>query len=417
MILMASIYLSMSTTSTETICNDGIDNDGDGYIDCQDGDCGSFSGCLNPDACVTMVRVDCSNPTVNGPTITATLNNSQGTCLTGKGCADFENSIWIANTVGSPVSESFSVSFSKPVTYAEVWGYGLSKDPPGLDADEYGEIAINGSFYKLVPTEADDYSACLDDDYMITTNTTDFPNVEGVWRGQDNTNVDGKLILKYPAGISTLEVGFHNVSGANCYGAAFVIYFADQGTCSFPVEWASFEGIQIGKDVQLDWATASELNSDYFEIQRSDNGEEFEAIGIVTASGNSQSLQSYAFLDSSVAATGVPLLYYRLKEVDLDGKVQFSERIELSLSEIPPSFTIHAYPNPTDGKISIEWKESISQQGQLQLMNLEGKILQSHSVDGRIQSKDLDLENLSAGTYFLRLGFDQVQGSVQIQKR
>lgn len=89
-----------------------------------------------------------------------------------------------------------------------------------------------------------------------------------------------------------------------------------------PVELMSFEVEKIGEDKsKLEWVTASELNCNFFEIQRSNNGEAFETIGTVQASGNSSNERFYNWVDEQ-PLNGTN--YYRLKTVDFDGHEETS---------------------------------------------------------------------------------------------
>jgi hypothetical protein len=85
---------------------------------------------------------------------------------------------------------------------------------------------------------------------------------------------------------------------------------------ALPVELLFFEGKPVSNTNYLYWSTASEHNSDYFEILTSTNGEDWENIGKVTSSGNSTSKNNYSFYHSSPSRT---INYYMLKQVDYDG--------------------------------------------------------------------------------------------------
>ncbi len=111
---------------------------------------------------------------------------------------------------------------------------------------------------------------------------------------------------------------------------------------SLPVELLLFSAVAENDHVNLYWATASEHNSDYYEIERSADGQNFHPIGITNAIGNSSTRIDYLLTDHSPFSR---LSYYRLKMVDLDGKFSYSEIKAVSFSsEAEPVFVI--YPNP-----------------------------------------------------------------------
>lgn len=95
-----------------------------------------------------------------------------------------------------------------------------------------------------------------------------------------------------------------------------------------PVQLTSFSGsVQSNSTALLRWQTATELNSAYFEIERSDNGRQFEPIGRVTAAGSASTAQTYQFPDSRPLPA---LTYYRLRQVDLDGQQHYSSILTLA---------------------------------------------------------------------------------------
>ena len=134
-----------------------------------------------------------------------------------------------------------------------------------------------------------------------------------------------------------------------------------------PVEFTSFEGKAAGNRVQLSWATSLERNADRFEIQRSQNVAEFGTIGQVKAAGDATQKQAYGFTDEQ-ALTGIN--YYRLRQVDRDGRVQFSKIIALTTRPEAPAIAVLG--NPTEGS-----------RIKLQLFNLEASQLRLTDVQGR----------------------------------
>ena len=100
-----------------------------------------------------------------------------------------------------------------------------------------------------------------------------------------------------------------------------IITSGGESTTALPVELISFNGVAENNEVRLTWETASELNNDFFDVERSQNGLNFEKIGTVKGNGNSNILNQYTFLDKDPY---VGFNYYRLKQVDYDGTKYFS---------------------------------------------------------------------------------------------
>lgn len=89
-----------------------------------------------------------------------------------------------------------------------------------------------------------------------------------------------------------------------------------------PVEFISLTSLSDEKTIVLNWITASETNNDYFTVERSENGLDFDVLDIVAGAGNSNTIKEYIFNDP-VPLNGTS--YYRIKQTDYDGKYSYSE--------------------------------------------------------------------------------------------
>lgn len=162
-----------------------------------------------------------------------------------------------------------------------------------------------------------------------------------------------------------------------------------------PVELVSFDASLAERKVILNWQTASELNSNYFDILRSNDGENWSSIGTVPASGSSQSIIDYSLTDTS-PMNGVS--YYRLKQVDLNGNFHLSDIRSINNSSKVNQVKI--YPNPTDkGLVTVVSDEPISS---LLVYNALGKVV----FEAKIDSDDtylLDAQSFESGMYWINL--------------
>ncbi len=134
-----------------------------------------------------------------------------------------------------------------------------------------------------------------------------------------------------------------------------------------PVQLIYFKGKAENNRTQLNWATATEINSDYFNIQRSVDLKEFVDLGKVKSAGDSKTRLEYSFLDEA-PLPGVN--YYRLKQMDKDGAAEYSKIIAVNVQSGGSKFAI--YPNPSDGTaINLQF-DSIDLEG-LHLMDMLGR--------------------------------------------
>ena len=176
------------------------------------------------------------------------------------------------------------------------------------------------------------------------------------------------LALDGPAlGMSSLDVGIEE-SGNTPVGwslqldstGTWVAGPATPGSIN-PIELLSFSGqyLEAQDGVLLEWTTASELNNQYFEVQKSNDQISFTSIATIDGAQNSQDTIQYTFLDKGPLSH---IIYYRLKQVDLDGSHAFSEVIAVdcpvrsSLSELVPvfrSWELSFRQNGYDGLLDI----------------------------------------------------------------
>ncbi|WP_430405371.1 T9SS type A sorting domain-containing protein [Fluviicola sp.] len=162
-----------------------------------------------------------------------------------------------------------------------------------------------------------------------------------------------------------------------------------------PVELVYFDATLTNGQVALAWETASEFNSSYFDVLRSDDGKNWSSIGTVPAQGNSQITLDYSLIDES-PLSGVS--YYQLKEVDLNGSFHLSD-IE-SINNSRKINQVKIYPNPTDkGLVTVVSDEPITT---LFVYNALGETI----FEVRIDSDDtylLDTQSFESGMYWINL--------------
>lgn len=171
-------------------------------------------------------------------------------------------------------------------------------------------------------------------------------------------------------------------------------------TIPLPVELLYFEAHKTKQQqVRLNWETASEINNDYFEIQRlqlnqnANDPTAWQVLGIVKGQGTSLEKYAYTWLDKN------PFLgnnYYRLRQVDVDGTFAYSRIIHLSFKGA--AIAISIYPNPV-GEVLYYQGASENEIESIELLDVEGQLLwKSTVIDG-----ELRLSNLPQGQYLLQL--------------
>ena len=177
-----------------------------------------------------------------------------------------------------------------------------------------------------------------------------------------------------------------------------------------PVEYFYFEAQADEFQVQLEWATLSETDNAFFSIERSPDRIHFEKIGQMTARG---AAAAYVYTDEAPFAGRS---WYRLKQVDWNGNFSFSEIREVNL-ETPDLFGVSVYPNPVsaNGLLHVQFQAPKGNTAEVELLNLQGKILQKASVEIGVSSGlsalSLDLQGRQPGIYFVRIRSGRVYES------
>jgi len=183
---------------------------------------------------------------------------------------------------------------------------------------------------------------------------------------------------------------------------------------TFPVEWLSFEGSVAGRDVLLNWSTASEQNNDYFEIRRSPDGQTFIPVGEVTGKGNSNEPVPYEFYDFEAANMGQARWYYQLRQVDLDGQSSLSSVIEVNIPQGQIPFRLVSPPTAgTPAQVQIPGGEE-SLLG-WRIIDMQGK---NCALNGNWVGTHLHLygwETLAEGIYILQIQQKQGMSSLKIR--
>ncbi|MDP3927876.1 MAG: T9SS type A sorting domain-containing protein, partial [Bacteroidota bacterium] len=172
-----------------------------------------------------------------------------------------------------------------------------------------------------------------------------------------------------------------------------------------PIELAWFNATRDGEDVRLNWASVSEINSDYFEVQASIDGNSFEPITQINAAGNSTKMIRYsAFHNQALQfAASQSAIFYRLKLVDIDGSFEYSAIRKVDVKGDQPSFGM-AYPNPFVNEINVDFVNENADQVIFNLYDQNGmKILSTSGVALNTTFTINDLGYLKAGFYLLRI--------------
>ncbi|MFT6282636.1 MAG: hypothetical protein ACJA0U_002773 [Salibacteraceae bacterium] len=163
-----------------------------------------------------------------------------------------------------------------------------------------------------------------------------------------------------------------------------------------PIDLLSFNANVINeKSVRLDWQTASETNNDFFTIECSVDGKNWEEVIKINGAENSSSLLDYTTIDNSPYFN---ISYYRLKQTDFDGNYSYSEIRSVNIKNTATTI----YPNPTKDQITIEGIQSELEQ--IRIFNTIGQDVTSCiiMIERNETKLIVDLSSLSVGIYYVK---------------
>jgi hypothetical protein len=176
---------------------------------------------------------------------------------------------------------------------------------------------------------------------------------------------------------------------------AFILKY-NQNTMMLPLSIKHFYGIPVNAGNLLKWETLNDLQTNYFEVQKSIDGIEFSRIGMVECLLYQEHQACYRYLDASAPSN---IQYYRLKQIETDGQFSYSEIIKIIRSENEKSIDIS--PNPSNGKLKIKTSFNL-QNGMIRVTNLNGHVMMMHKqIHGNLFY--LDLSGWDNGIYFIQI--------------
>lgn len=180
---------------------------------------------------------------------------------------------------------------------------------------------------------------------------------------------------------------------------------------SLPVTITDFQLKKNNNKVLLNWETQSEINFSHFELERSEDLNTFISIATINGSSNLNGSR-YNYTDIPTASN---TKYYRLKMVDKDGSIKYSNI--LSTSYNPTNLHLVVYPTITTGNPIKANFESVSKTALLRIFNTNGQIIATYSVQEGASFKNIETNNLAKGIYFLMLQHKDTIQSAQFIKQ
>lgn len=206
--------------------------------------------------------------------------------------------------------------------------------------------------------------------------------------GGNLVSIDNNLIVTPPRG---MEIGY-----------VPIVSRQELATSVLPITLESFEVSRRKDYVQLEWSTADEINNSHFDIERSQDGSIFKRIGTKKGADNSNALQSY---NSTDELPNNGRNYYRLKQVDFDGRYTYSD---IKMVNFTKTITFEVHPNPSSQFISIQSNEDYES---IEIIDVNGKVVLQHKGE----TSQISLNSIHSGIYYIKL-LDSYMNQIAVEK-
>ncbi len=232
--------------------------------------------------------------------------------------------------------------------------------------------------------------------------------------GGGTTYTDGTAVGNFLASDANLTV-YEGIGKSYPFGLTFNVrnfnghLYYETGIVVLPIELLDFTAEPINRSVKTEWTTASEKNNNYFTVERSKDGENWEGVAAIPGAGNSSSLKNYSAIDEDPYSGRS---FYRLKQTDFDGQWTYSS---IETVFIEPSINMEIYPNPSNGILNLS---QIPEEGpyHIQLYDMVGRVVYEQQTEEPLSK--ISLSHLPAGQYIFRFANNNFthQSTIILQK-
>lgn len=246
----------------------------------------------------------------------------------------------------------------------------------------------------------------------ITKNGTAYTglNVKGTNYPSIDTSAKAVMFTVKNSNVTTLiyRAGAVN-TGSTAQTRQFSIYFKNfyyPSGGALPVKYSSFDAAANNNVVTLNWVTEQEINNDHFEVERSFDGANFTTIAVVLDGFGTGIQKSYMAKDNAPELATKTVVYYRLKQIDINGRVTYSNVLTVRLQSKTNDVKMQVSPNPFVENLNIQFTSTDNSKAQVQLLATNGQKVftqQSTVTKGSNTIQVQGLSKLVPGMYIAQL--------------
>ncbi|WP_165761290.1 cadherin-like beta sandwich domain-containing protein [Niastella koreensis] len=215
---------------------------------------------------------------------------------------------------------------------------------------------------------------------------------------QKIATVTGSTMTYQDNALADMSTGYYYIDITN--GSSRIItspiwYTRNDNNSALPVTLLSFTGQLVNDVVKLSWTTAQETNSKEFVVERSTDGRTFKALGKIAAVGTASHPTTYGFTDAQPVYGNN---YYRLQQVDIDGKSVYSDIVRIKTDR---SGGFYVGPNPARTTVTI-YRQGNNESARVELMNVNGQLMKQVNIGATTFSTSINVSGLSKGIYLMK---------------
>ena len=311
------------------------------------------------------------------------------------------------NIVSNPNATSITVDKAGRyfLTGAIVAGCPTNTDSTTVLADYYKPVASASISGILDPSNLLSYVTLIGGNAAASNYTTPFGNSYGLtwkWTGPNGFTANAKNASTSIAGDYTLELT-ETRNGCKDYAVTNIAPAA-----LLPLKYISFDAVVINKSVGLKWTTAQEINHSHFEVERSFDNNSYGVISLVLDGTVSGAGKRYVYQDNAPELQQKTIVYYRLKQFDIDGKFTYSKVIAVKLSTAA-DIVMQVSPNPFAEDLYVRFTAAEKGTAEIRILNTTGQIIISRLAlinKGYNNIQLFGLNKLITGLYVAQLVLD-----------
>ena len=303
------------------------------------------------------------------------------------------------NYFGSAPSWDNTVYMPSDVTHMNYYSSGLPNNS-GNVVDRFWEVDTKAAGYSYATSPTAILTFVYDVADITAGNTINGTSNLDAQRFNNTSNMWGDVLFPASAWSNIGGVRRQVVTPVITPAQFFRSWTLSDENNPLPIELIDFRGNCEGNRVVISWTTASEQNNDYFTVEKSHNGVDWQAIGTIEGAGSSSEMLNYSFVDE----TPTGLAYYRLAQTDFDGSMEYSNMVAAGCDGNGGLDIVSVFDDGNDVNIIVS--SSFDVIHDVTLMDVHGMVLgvmERQAVETGIAHLRLSKGTIATGIYVVRL--------------